>query len=286
MTALVIAEHDHKSIRGATLNTVAAALLPSAAMCMCWWPARAPMARRSGRLCGADRRRFAKSAARRRRRLCPRFGRKRGRPGARDHSCRPITSHIVFPGHGFAGKNIAPRVAAQTGRRPGLAMSSRSIAPRHLRATDLCGQRHRLGAKRSMQSQSVATVRTTGVRSGPDHRRQCRGRKAVSAVAASMPNSDVCRLRNCAQNDRPELTSAQVIVSGGRALGSSRASSLRAADAACRQARRRALGASRAAVDAGYAPNDWQVGQTGKIVAPQLYVAVRHLRAPFSTWPA
>jgi len=91
----------------------------------------------------------------------------------------------------------------------------------------------------------------------------------VAAVADSGKSAFVSK--EIARNDRPELTAAKIIVSGGRAMGSNEkfmevltplADKLGAA-----------LGASRAAVDAGYAPNDWQVGQTGKIVAPQLYVA-------------
>jgi len=114
----------------------------------------------------------------------------------------------------------------------------------------------------------VITVRTTGF----DPAASSGGNATVENVSAAIANAKSQFMGSeIAKNDRPELTAAKIIVSGGRALGSNEkfmevmtplADKLGAA-----------MGASRAAVDAGYAPNDWQVGQTGKIVAPQLYIA-------------
>jgi electron transfer flavoprotein alpha subunit len=114
----------------------------------------------------------------------------------------------------------------------------------------------------------VITVRTTGF----DPAAASGGSAAVETIAAvadggtsSFVGSEIAKL------DRPELTAAKIIVSGGRALGSSDKFNEVLTPLADKLGA--ALGASRAAVDAGYAPNDWQVGQTGKIVAPQLYIA-------------
>ena len=114
----------------------------------------------------------------------------------------------------------------------------------------------------------VITVRGTGFDAAAAEGGSAAVEKAEAAATsdkASFVGSEI------AKNDRPELTAAKVIVSGGRALGSSEKFNEVLTPLADKLGA--ALGASRAAVDAGYAPNDWQVGQTGKIVAPQLYVA-------------
>ena len=114
----------------------------------------------------------------------------------------------------------------------------------------------------------VVTVRTTGFDAAP-----AAGGSAPLEVVAAVPDAGTSSFvgAEIAHSDRPELTSAKVIVSGGRALGSAEKFNEVLTPLADKLGA--ALGASRAAVDAGYAPNDWQVGQTGKIVAPQLYIA-------------
>ncbi|WP_028999081.1 electron transfer flavoprotein subunit alpha/FixB family protein, partial [Azohydromonas australica] len=120
----------------------------------------------------------------------------------------------------------------------------------------------------SADAVKVITVRTTGFDAAP----ATGGSAAVESLAAVADSGKSAFLgRELTKSDRPELTAAKVIVSGGRALGSAEKFTELLTPLADKL--NAALGASRAAVDAGYAPNDWQVGQTGKIVAPALYIA-------------
>ncbi|MDB5741696.1 MAG: electron transfer flavoprotein alpha subunit, partial [Polaromonas sp.] len=162
--------------------------------------------------------------------------------------------------------NIAPRVAAllDVGQ---ISDITKVDAPDTFERPIYAG--NAIATVQSLDAIKIITVRTTGF----DAAAATGGFGAVETVAAVGDSGKSSFIGSeIAKSDRPELTAAKIIVSGGRALGSSEkfhevleplADKLGAA-----------LGASRAAVDAGYAPNDWQVGQTGKIVAPQLYVAV------------
>ncbi|HEY0124648.1 MAG TPA: electron transfer flavoprotein subunit alpha/FixB family protein [Rhizobium sp.] len=119
----------------------------------------------------------------------------------------------------------------------------------------------------SSDAKKVITVRTASFASAPEG-----GSAAVEAIAAvANPGLSSFVSDALSSSDRPELTSAKIIISGGRALGS--AEKFREVILPVADKLGAAVGASRAAVDAGYAPNDWQVGQTGKVVAPQLYIA-------------
>jgi len=173
-------------------------------------------------------------------------------------------SHILFPATA-SGKNIAPRVAAKldVGQISDCTkVDSADTFERPIYAGNA------MATVQSSDAVKVITVRTTGF----DAAAASGGSASVETVAGVAASAKVQFLGSeIAKNDRPELTAAKIIVSGGRAMGSHEkfdevlmplADKLGAA-----------LGASRAAVDAGYAPNDWQVGQTGKIVAPQLYIA-------------
>ena len=176
----------------------------------------------------------------------------------------PGYTHILFPATA-AGKNVAPRVAAKLDVGQ-ISDITKVIAPDTFERPIYAG--NAIATVQSLDAVKVITVRTTGF----DPAAASGGSAQVetlSAVGDSGLSSFVGA--EIARNDRPELTSAKVIVSGGRALGSNDKFNEVLTPLADKLGA--ALGASRAAVDAGYAPNDWQVGQTGKIVAPQLYIA-------------
>jgi electron transfer flavoprotein alpha subunit len=173
-------------------------------------------------------------------------------------------SHILFAATA-SGKNVAPRVAARLDVAQIsdiVAVESADTFVRPIYAGNA------LATVQSADATKVITVRTTAF----DPAAATGGSAAVEtidAVADSGKSQFVGR--ELAKSDRPELMAASVVVSGGRGLGS--AENFKILDPLADKLGA-ALGASRAAVDAGYAPNDWQVGQTGKIVAPQLYVAI------------
>jgi len=173
-------------------------------------------------------------------------------------------SHILFAATA-SGKNIAPRVAAT------LDVAQVSDIPKVIAADTFERPIYAGNAIATVQSADatkVITVRTTGF----DATAATGGSAAVESVSA-VADSGLSTFvgAEIAKSDRPELAGAKIVVSGGRAMGSSEKFNEVLTPLADKLGA--ALGASRAAVDAGYAPNDWQVGQTGKIVAPQLYIA-------------
>ena len=257
MTALVIAEHDNASVRGATLNTVTAALACGGDVHVLIaghnaGPAAAAAAQIAGvtKVIHADAEYFAHGLAE--------------NVAAQVLAIASNYSHILFPATA-SGKNIAPRVAAKLDVGQ-ISDITKVDAPDTFERPIYAG--NAIATVQSLDAVRVITVRTTGF----DPAASTGGSAAVDVVSA-VADSGKSRFlgSEIARNDRPELTAAKIIVSGGRALGSSEKFNEVMTPLADKLGA--ALGASRAAVDAGYAPNDWQVGQTGKIVAPQLYVA-------------
>jgi electron transfer flavoprotein alpha subunit len=257
MASLVIAEHDNQSLRAATLNTVAAAarcggdvaVVVVGSGCQSVAQAAAAIAGVTKVLI-ADAPHFADQLA--------------------ENVAEQVLavaggySHILAPATAF-GKNVTPRIAA----RLDVAQVSDITAvdsPDTFQRPIYAG--NAVATVQSADAVKVITVRTTAF----DAAAASGGSAAVEAV---QPVADSGRSRfvsrEVAKSERPELAGAKVVVSGGRGMGS--AENFKLLDPLADRLGA-ALGASRAAVDAGYAPNDWQVGQTGKIVAPQLYVAI------------
>ena len=257
MTALVIAEHDNASVKGATLNTVTAALACGGDVHILVAGANAAAAAQAAaqiagvaKVLHADDAAFAHALAE--------------NVAAQVLAVAGSYSHVLFAATA-SGKNIAPRVAAKLDVAQ-ISDISKVDAPDTFERPIYAG--NAIATVQSSDAVKVITVRTTGFDPAP----ATGGSAAVEAIAvvtgagkSSFVGSEI------AANDRPELTAAKIIVSGGRALGSEDKFNEVMIPLADKLGA--AVGASRAAVDAGYAPNDWQVGQTGKIVAPQLYVA-------------
>ena len=257
MSVLVIAEHDNASIKAATLNTVTAALQCGGDVHVLVAGANASAAaQQAAQIAGvakvlhADAPTLAHGLAE--------------NVAAQVLAVAGGYSHLLFAATA-GGKNVAPRVAALLDVAQ-ISDATRVVAPDTFERPIYAG--NAIATVQSTDPVKVVTVRTTGFDAAPAGGGAAPV-EAVSAVAdagtSSFVGSEIAKL------ERPELTSAKIIVSGGRALGSSEKFSEVLTPLADKLGA--ALGASRAAVDAGYAPNDWQVGQTGKIVAPSLYVA-------------
>lgn len=257
MSILVVAEHDNAQLNVATLNAVAAAAQLGGDVHV--------LVAGSGAQAVADQAAQAQGVAK----VLLADGPALADGLAENVAAQVLTvaadySHILFPATA-AGKNVAPRVAAKLD----VAQISDIVA---VESADTFVHPiyagNALETVQTVDAQRVITVRTT----------------AFDAVAAQGGSASIDKIdavsdsgksafvsRELAKSDRPDLASASVVVSGGRGMGS--AENFKLLDPLADKLGA-ALGASRAAVDAGYAPNDWQVGQTGKIVAPQLYVAI------------
>ena len=257
MTALVIADHDNNSIKAATLNVVTAAkalggdvhVLVAGANAGAAAAAAAQIAGVS-KVLHADGAQFADGLAE--------------NVAAQVLAVAAGYSHLLFPATA-TGKNVAPRVAAKldVGQMSEITkVVSADTFERPIYAGNA------IATVQSADAVKVLTVRGTAF----DAAATSGGSAAVETVAATADAGTSSFVgREVTKSERPELTAAKIIVSGGRALGS--ADKFNEVLPPLADKLGAAIGASRAAVDAGYAANDLQVGQTGKIVAPDLYIA-------------
>jgi len=257
MTNLVIAEHDNAQLKAATLSAVAAAAaIGGEVHILVAGNGAQAVAEQASKVAGVSKVIHADGPAL--------------EHGLAENVAAQVLavasdySHILFPATA-AGKNVAPRVAAKLDVAQIsdiVAVESADTFQRPIYAGNA------IATVQSSDSVKVITVRTTAFDPAA-----AEGGSAAVETAAAVADSGKSSFvgREFAKSDRPELAGASVVVSGGRGLGS--AENFKLLDALADKLGA-AVGASRAAVDAGYAPNDWQVGQTGKIVAPQLYIAV------------
>ena len=258
MAILVIAEHDNASLKGATLNAVTAAaksggeihVLVAGSGCAAAAQAAAQITG-VAKVLVADAPIYAEQTAENVAALVI------AQAAGYTHIVAPATSH---------GKNMLPRVAALLDVAQIsdiVAVESADTFVRPIYAGNA------LATVQSADKVKVVTVRTTGFDAAP----ATGGSATVDNVAAGADAGN-CKFvgREVTKSARPELGAAKIIVSGGRGVGSGE--NYRAVLEPLADKLGAAMGASRAAVDAGFVPNDYQVGQTGKIVAPQLYVAV------------
>ncbi len=257
MTALVIAEHDNASLKAATLNTVTAAAACGADVHVLVAGENAgAAAQAAAQIAGVAKVLHADGASL--------------KDGLAENLAAQVLalagnySHILFPATA-SGKNTAPRVAAKLDAAQ-ISDITRVVSPDTFERPIYAG--NAIATVQSLDAVKVITVRGTGF----DAAAATGGSAAVETVAAVADSGKSSFVgRELSKSDRPELTAAKIIVSGGRALGSNEKFQEVLTPLADKLGA--AIGASRAAVDAGYAANDLQVGQTGKIVAPQLYIA-------------
>jgi len=258
MAALVIAEHDNQSLKAATLNAVAAALQCSPEVDVLVAGSSADAAASAAAQIAGVRKVIQVDAV-----------------SLADQLAEPLAAQILAIANGYGhilapatanGKNVLPRVAAKLDVAQ-LSDVIKVVSPDTFERPIYAG--NAIATVQSTDPVKVITVRTTGF----DPVAASGGSAVVEKQAATEVFGGSSFVgRELTKSDRPELTAAKIIVSGGRGLGSGEKYQEIIAPLADKLGA--ALGASRAAVDAGYVPNDYQVGQTGKIVAPQLYVAV------------
>ncbi len=257
MSILVIAEHDNKELKPATRNAVTAAqaiggdihVLVAGSGCAAVADAAARVAGVSKVLL-ADNAAYAHQLAENMSLLIAELG--------AGYDC-------VLAAATANGKNVMPRVAALLDVAQ-ISEITAVLAPDTFQRPIYAG--NVIATVQALDARKVITVRTTGFDAAP-----AEGGSASIEPVSIVKDSGLARFveERVAKSDRPELTAARIVVSGGRGMQSGE--NFRMLEAVADKLNA-AVGASRAAVDAGYVPNDYQVGQTGKIVAPDLYIAV------------
>jgi len=257
MTTLLVAEHDNKSLKDATAKALSAAkaLGGDVHVLVAGKDCRAA-ADGAAKLAGVAKVLVADAAS---------YAHMLAEPtAALIVSLAPAYDAIVAPSTTTA-KNVMPRVAALLDVMQ-ISDITKVIAPDTFERLIYAG--NAVQTVRSKDAKKVITVRTTAFQPAGDG-----GSAGVeTAAAAADPGISTFVGEELSKSERPELTSARIIISGGRAMQSRENFTKYIEPVADKLGA--AMGASRAAVDAGYAPNDWQVGQTGKVVAPELYIAV------------
>ena len=258
LVSLVVAEHDNQTLKAATLNAVAAALQCSPEVdVLVVGSGTDAVAAAAAQIAGV--RKVIQVDA----------------PALADQLAEPLAAQILNLASGYShllapatanGKNVMPRVAAKLDVAQ-LSDITKVVSADTFERPIYAG--NAIATVQSGDAVKVITVRTTGF----DPVAATGGSAVIEKQTATESKSSSSFVgRELTKSDRPELTAAKIIVSGGRGLGSGEKYQELIAPLADKLGA--ALGASRAAVDAGYVPNDYQVGQTGKIVAPQLYIAV------------
>jgi len=257
MATLLLAEHDNRTLREATPKAVAAAkglgaelhVLVAGAGCR-------PVAEAASRIDGVAKVLIADGAAYEHMLAEPTAALIVSLAGPYETIAAPATT---------LGKNIMPRVAALLDVMQ-ISDITKVVAPDTFERPIYAG--NAIQTVRSRDAKKVLTIRTAAFQAAG-----AGGAAPIEdAAAASDPALSAFVGEELSKSDRPELTAAKIVISGGRAMQSRENFTKYIEPVADKLGA--AVGASRAAVDAGYAPNDWQVGQTGKVVAPELYIAV------------
>ena len=257
MAILLIAEHDNASLSDQTAKALSAALkIGSDVHVLVAGKGAKAAADEAAKLKGVTKVLLAESAELEQRLAEPTAALIVSLAGGYDTIVAPATT---------MGKNVLPRVAALLDVMQ-VSEITEVVSPDTFKRPIYAG--NAIQTVQSTDPKRVITVRTASFQPAA-----AGGSAPVEAVkAAADPGLSSFVENRLSESDRPELTSAKIIISGGRALGS--AEKFQEVILPVADKLGAAVGASRAAVDAGYAPNDWQVGQTGKVVAPQLYIAV------------